>query len=94
MNIQTDGCVFKAANIVSSIIGREITHKRYTGDELVNFFSSFGVDPAYAKFLTSMEGRVAKGDEEAIFNSPDITKFIGNHTLAEFIQANKAIYTK
>lgn len=56
-------------------------------------YAQLGLNPIFAKVLASMEGnKVAQGTEEALFNAKDITKFIGKHTLAEFIEANKALY--
>lgn len=63
-------------------------------DELAGIYTQFGLDPAFAKILASMEGKVAQGSEEALFNSKDEKKFIGKHTLAEFIEENKALYAK
>lgn len=76
------------------MLGREITHKRYSVDELSNLYTQFGLDPAFSHSLASMEGKASMGSEEAFFNSKDVHKFIGKRTLAEFIEANKALYSK
>lgn len=56
-------------------------------------YAGFGLNASYAKVLASVEGNeAARRTEEAFFNAKDITKFIGKHTLAEFIETNKALY--
>lgn len=85
--------VFQAAKILSSALGREISHKRVSVEEMAQVIAQFGVDPEFAIILGEIEGRVAHGSEESLFVSRNLTKFIGKHTLSDYVQQNKDLWT-
>ncbi|PPQ79600.1 hypothetical protein CVT25_003480 [Psilocybe cyanescens] len=87
-----------AAKILSSVLGRTITHKRYTVEELADFYIQIGAPPEYANILAEMNRKVEQGSEEAVFSDSTAAaegrKFVGKHTLLEFFQENKSVWAK
>ncbi|KAF8970131.1 hypothetical protein BDZ97DRAFT_127007 [Flammula alnicola] len=84
----------EAAKLLSSILGREITHKRLSIEELGKLYTGYGMSAEYASLLSAMEGNVGKSKEEELFNTSDDKKFIGKHTLLEYFQANRELWIK
>ncbi|KAF8189351.1 hypothetical protein BJ912DRAFT_850807 [Pholiota molesta] len=84
----------EVAKLFSSILGREITHKRISADELHKIFTGYGVSDEYAAGYVDMEINVSKGIEENLFNSSDDKKFVGKRRLEEYIRANRALWIK
>ncbi|KAF8970137.1 hypothetical protein BDZ97DRAFT_2055434 [Flammula alnicola] len=78
----------EAAKLLSSILGREITHKRLSIEELEKLYTGYGMSAEYASLLGTAEANVGKGKEEELFNASDDKKFTGKHTLLEYFQAN------
>ncbi|KAF8970143.1 ergot alkaloid A [Flammula alnicola] len=84
----------EVAKLLSSVLGREITHKKLSTDETAKIFEGFGMNPEFAKMLASMEANAGKGREEELFNRSEDEKFIGKHTLLEYFQANRELWIK
>ncbi|KAF8189350.1 hypothetical protein BJ912DRAFT_1059180 [Pholiota molesta] len=85
----------EVAKLFSSILGREITHKRISTDELEKIFSDLRVsDGKYAAYYANMENNASKGVEEDLFNSSDDKKFVGKRRLEEYIRANRELWIK
>ncbi|KAH9487321.1 Agroclavine dehydrogenase [Psilocybe cubensis] len=88
----------EAAEVASSVLGRKIEYKRLTIQEQADFYSTLGVSPDLAKVLAEMDQKIAAGNEEALFNNPQIAsegrKFIGKHTLRQYFEDNKDLWTK
>jgi hypothetical protein len=82
------------AELLTEILGRKITYRRLSIDELKEIFLGMGFEPEYADDLVTMEMGTARGVEEDIFNADDSRKFVGKHTLCEYLVANKDIWVK
>ncbi|PPQ79599.1 hypothetical protein CVT25_003479 [Psilocybe cyanescens] len=82
-----------AAKMLSSVLGRTITYKRYTVEEQAGFYIQLGAPPEFANMLAEVDKKVEQGSEEAVFNDSTAAaegrKFVGKHTLLEFFQENK-----
>ena len=79
---------------MTEIIGRKITYRRLSKDEYKEIFLGLGLDPEYAEDLVTIEMEVARGVEEDIFNADEDKKFVGKHTLREYLEANRDIWVK
>ncbi|KAF9482669.1 NAD(P)-binding protein [Pholiota conissans] len=84
----------EVAKLFSSILGREITHMKISIEALEKIFAGFGVSQQYAEGYASMENNVSLGLEEKLFNSIDRQKYIGKHTLEEYIKAHRDLWIK
>ncbi|CAA7262060.1 unnamed protein product [Cyclocybe aegerita] len=82
----------EVAALFTEVLGRKITHKHLTDEEEQALYQSFGLPKEYAAMLTAGEALVASGSEErCVGTSKTIT---GTHTLRQFVEANKQIWTK
>lgn len=79
---------------MSSVLGREITHKKIGEEERKQVFIQNGLTPELAGRLAQMEVRVGQGSEAKYFNESADRKFVGKHTLKEFLEANRAVWMK
>ncbi|KJA23919.1 hypothetical protein HYPSUDRAFT_201042 [Hypholoma sublateritium FD-334 SS-4] len=79
----------EAAKLFSTILGREITHKRLTIEELKNIYLNFAIRGEHAGRLAEADSFIANHSEEDIFNSSADKKFVGKHTLEEYIRHNR-----
>ncbi|KAF8970132.1 hypothetical protein BDZ97DRAFT_1792131 [Flammula alnicola] len=84
----------EVAKLLSSILGREITHKKNSTEETAKIYAGFGLSPEYANVLADLEANAAKGKEVELFNSSADKKFIGKHTLLEYFKANRELWIK
>ncbi|KAF8965090.1 hypothetical protein BDZ97DRAFT_1659434 [Flammula alnicola] len=84
----------EAAKLLSSILGREITHKKNSIEETAKMFAGLGLGPEYVNFLANLEANIAKGKEEELFNGSADKKIIGKHTLLEYFQTNRDLWIK
>ncbi|KAF8198647.1 hypothetical protein BJ912DRAFT_1030189 [Pholiota molesta] len=84
----------EVAKLFSSILGREITHKRISTDEVEKIFIGYGLSDKFAAGYSNMENNVSKGVEENLFNSSDDKKFVGKRRLEEYIRANRVLWVK
>jgi len=84
----------QALKLLSSVLGREIKHRRHTVAEQEEFYKTrFGFPPIFAEVLASMDGLAAQGKEELV-NEPEDKKFIGKVTLLEYFENNRALWIK
>ncbi|KAF8970138.1 hypothetical protein BDZ97DRAFT_1792147 [Flammula alnicola] len=84
----------EAAKLLSSILGREITHKKSSTEDTAKIYAGFGLAPEYANFLANLEGNAGKGKEVELFNSSADKKFIGKHSLLDYFKANRELWIK
>ena len=78
------------ADLLSSAIGRKISHKRLTIDEAAQIWMGFGVEEDYAKELMRQEAKIADGDQESRLKLPNIIVYRRN--LKDYIEANKSLW--
>ncbi|KAF4616723.1 hypothetical protein D9613_008441 [Agrocybe pediades] len=83
----------EAAKLLSSVLGREIKHKRHTSDEQVKAFSQF-LSPEFSKLLVDMEVAVSQGFEESCLKEPLSRLYIGKHKLEDYFKANRNVWIK
>ena len=76
------------------MLGRKITYRRLSIDEYKEIFLGQGFEPEYADDLVTVELEAARGVEENIFNMEEVRKFVGKHTLREYLEANRNIWVK
>ena len=79
---------------MSEILGRKITYRRISIDEYKEIFLELGFEPEYADDLVTVELEAARGIEEDIFNVDEDKKFVGKHTLREYLESNRDIWVK
>ena len=79
---------------MSEILGRKITHRRLSIDELKEIFLEEGLEPEYAVCMVNIQLEAARGTEEDIFNMNENKKFVGKRTLREYLEFNKDIWVK
>ncbi|KAF4616948.1 hypothetical protein D9613_008545 [Agrocybe pediades] len=82
----------EAAEILSSVIGRKITHKKNTPQEQKEKYQSIGVPPELARILTFLEGLVKEGKEAAFVDEPAERKYVGKQTLEQYFRANRDLW--
>ena len=76
------------------MLGRKITYRRLSIDEYKGIFLGQGFEPEYADDMITVELEAARGIEENIFNVDEAKKFVGKHTLREYLKANRNIWVK
>ncbi|KAF8799696.1 NAD(P)-binding protein [Phlegmacium glaucopus] len=84
----------QAAELLTEILGRKITYRRISVDDVKNAYIGFGLDAEYADYLVDLESAIAKGKEEDAFNADESKKVVGKHTLREYFEANKDTWVK
>jgi hypothetical protein len=82
------------AELLSEILGRKITHRRLSVDEYKKIILGEGFEADYAEYLVNLESEAARGVEEKIFNVEEDKKFVGKHTLREYLESNRDIWVK
>jgi len=84
----------EVAELLTEILGRKITYKRLSRDEYKEIFLEEGFEPEYAEDLVTVELEAARGVEEDIFNADEDKKFVGKHTLREYLETNRDLWFK
>ena len=79
---------------MTEILGRKITYRRLSIDEYKDIFLEQGFEPEYADDMVTVELEAAKGVEEDIFNVDEDKKFVGKHSLREYLDSNRDIWVK
>ena len=79
---------------MSEILGRKITHRRLSIDELKEIYLEDGLEPEYAVCMVNIQLEAARGTEEDIFNMDENKKFVGKRTLIEYLEFNQDIWVK
>jgi festuclavine dehydrogenase len=82
------------AELLTEILGRTITHRRLSADEYKEMFLGQGLEPEYADDLVTVELEASRGLEVDIFNVDEDKKFVGKHTLREYLKTNRDIWVK
>jgi festuclavine dehydrogenase len=83
---------FQAAELLSAVLGRKITHNKLSREDGVKSWVERGAPEPYAIGLTEMELAFSRGFETEQFAKPDVIK--GKVTLKEYIEANKKLWVK
>ena len=84
----------QVAQLMSSVLGREIRHKKVGEEERKQIFIRSGLAPDLASRLAQMEVRVSQGSEARYFEESADRKIVGKHTLREFVEANREVWMK
>ncbi|KAF4616722.1 hypothetical protein D9613_008440 [Agrocybe pediades] len=85
----------EALALLSSVLGREIKHRRNTVAEQEEFYKTkFAFPPELAKVLSQRDKQIADGFQESLVNEPEDKKFIGKKTLLQYFQENSELWTK
>ena len=79
---------------MSEMLGRKITYRRLSTGEYKEIFLEQGFEPDYADDMITVELEAARGVEEDIFNVDEDKKFVGKHTLREYLESNRHIWVK
>ena len=79
---------------MTEILGRKIVYRRLSIDEYKEIFLVEGFEPEYADDMVTVELEAARGVEEDIFNVDEDKKFVGKHTLREYLESNRDIWVK
>ncbi|TFK41648.1 hypothetical protein BDQ12DRAFT_710684 [Crucibulum laeve] len=66
-----------AAELLTDILGRKITHKKKAREEMLHFWDSVGAPKAFAERLTYVEEQAGEGSEEVVFNADKNKKIVG-----------------
>ncbi|KAF9009628.1 hypothetical protein BDQ17DRAFT_1348451 [Cyathus striatus] len=84
----------EAAALLSEALGRKITHRRLSTEEVAQGFMSIGLTDNYANVLANAEKRLASGAEEKLFfvDGGKTVKYIGKARLREYIEKNKELW--
>ncbi|KAF5318457.1 hypothetical protein D9619_010663 [Psilocybe cf. subviscida] len=83
-----------AAKMLTSILGREITHKRLSSEQMTGILASVGLPEDLAAFLVSLEQATADGVDSELFKNDDPKKRIGKHSLLEYLKENRELWVK
>ncbi|TFK41647.1 hypothetical protein BDQ12DRAFT_663693 [Crucibulum laeve] len=80
----------EAAELLSEVLGRKITHKRLTLEEGIQQWMKLGAPREYAIRYTELESAVAREGEDKLFAEED--KIVGKRTLRDYLEENKALW--
>ncbi|KAJ3510100.1 hypothetical protein NLJ89_g4862 [Agrocybe chaxingu] len=83
----------QAAEILSEVVGRKITHKQLTNEEEVEFYKSLGMTQEYSEILNELDAIIDDGAEEKRVGTPKHL-YTGTRTLRQFFEANKKLWIK
>ncbi|KAF9559097.1 NAD(P)-binding protein [Agrocybe pediades] len=84
----------EAVKILSSVIGREITHRKNTVEQQAAEFTKIGMPEAFSKVLASAQAFVAQGKEAAFMDAPEDRKYVGKRTLEQYFKENRQAWIK
>jgi hypothetical protein len=86
---------------MTEVLGRKITHKKLTTDELYKRYREvYGLEDAFARLMTNLEPSIDQGSEEKWTkekgvtideweNQRDFQVVLGKITISEFLEKNK-----
>lgn len=80
--------------MLSSVLGREITHKKLTPEQVKSIFTRVGLPEDFASFLVSLQQVTAGGKDKELFENDDPKKVIGKHSLLEYFKENRELWVK
>jgi len=79
--------------VLSSVLGREIKHRRNSPAEQEEFYrTKFGFPPLLAQILSKRDVMIAQGLQEDLINEPWDKKFVGKNTLREYFEKNRELW--
>ncbi|KAF7318256.1 NAD(P)-bd-dom domain-containing protein [Mycena chlorophos] len=79
------------AQMLTEVVGRKITHKIVSKEEMKQVFVDRGMPEEYAEMMTGLDGYIAQGGEEKMYARATV---VGKRTLKEFFVANKAVWIR
>ncbi|KAF9009587.1 hypothetical protein BDQ17DRAFT_1421757 [Cyathus striatus] len=84
----------EVAAMLSKVLGRKITHRRVSSEELHATYLSMGFPQVFADILTDVEALVLKGWNKDVLSKDGGPgyKYVGRHTLREYFEENKGIW--
>ncbi|KAJ7322925.1 hypothetical protein DFH08DRAFT_888277, partial [Mycena albidolilacea] len=77
------------AGMLTEVLGREIKHTRLTEAEFTQVLIGRGMPPDYAQMMAALDGYIARGKEEQLFQQADV---VGKRTLRAFFEANGDVW--
>lgn len=82
----------QAADIISSAIGKPVSHEKYTADEMTQRFQNSGLGKDYAEMLSGLDVAIKGGLEDRITDS--VLKLTGRApiSLEEFVKKNVSVW--
>jgi len=84
----------EAAKLLSSVLGRGITHRKVSPEEQAQALGRAGVPPEFANMLVKLQVDAAAGLAEKDVRESADRKIVGKLTLKEYFEANRAIWIK
>ncbi|KAL8651396.1 MAG: hypothetical protein Q9226_004721, partial [Calogaya cf. arnoldii] len=81
------------ANILSSVLGRRITHVKCTEEQMVERYAKLGIPESVARMLSAMEARIAQSGEESLTNVVEEVAGKMPMTFKAFAEQNKDVWT-
>ncbi|KAF9554812.1 NAD(P)-binding protein [Agrocybe pediades] len=84
----------EAAKIISSVLGREITHRKNTVEQQVEEFKKMGMPEPVGKALAFAQTSVAEGKEAVFMDEPEDRKYVGKRTLEQYFRENRHVWMK
>ncbi|KAF4610025.1 hypothetical protein D9613_010529 [Agrocybe pediades] len=84
----------EAAKILSSVLGREITHRKNTVEQQVEEFKKMGMPEPVGKALAFAQTSVAEGKEAVFMDEPEDRKYVGKRTLEQYFRENRHVWMK
>jgi len=79
----------KIAAMLTEVLGRKITHTRLTETEFKQVLIGRGLPDDYAQMMSTLDGLIAQGAEERLFQRADVR---GKRSLRAFFEANKDVW--
>ncbi|KAF4618438.1 hypothetical protein D9613_009860 [Agrocybe pediades] len=81
-----------AAELLSSILGRKITHKKNTALEQEEMYKGMGAPPDLSHLLADLERLIKEGKEAALVDQPAEGKYVGKRILEQFFLENRDLW--
>jgi len=80
----------QAAELLTTVLGRKITHTPVTFEEQISRWTSYGISEDYARLLATFEQGVDAGSEEKLHENPNAR--VGTVRLKDWFERNKHIF--
>lgn len=80
--------------MLSSVLGREIKHKRLSPEQMKSVLTSVGLPEDLASFIVWLEQGTAEGKDKRFFENDDPKKRIGTHSLLQYFKENRNLWVK
>ena len=79
----------EVAELLTEILGRKITYRRISIEEAEKDLVKYGLSQDFAARLVKIESEIGRGVEEGVFYADESKKFVGKHTLRQYLEANR-----